>query len=289
MKLILEGPDGAGKTTLAEKLGGKTYHHSYYPDRREMFIRTAESLISDAHSIDRLYYSELVYSPIYHKTPQRYGPGQMRMLDRLVWSTQRAIIHCMPSYGTCHKAWSSGREEMVSDEAQFKAIYDAYAALTFNTPSVKFDWENEHVDDLADRVHDLPMHENKGPGIGHFKPGNILIVGDTASNPMLGVDLPFVHYEGCSPWLTTQLEYSGTNEGDLYFVNGKTMDQSMTDPTFLEELQPKAIIALGDEAARWCEIADVKHLRFDHPSYWKRFRHHDVYPVVNALRGLKDE
>ena len=288
MKYILEGPDGAGKSTLAEKLGS-VWHHSYYPDRREMFIKTAESLISDAVSIDRLYYSELVYSPIYHKTPQRYGPGQMRMLDRLIWTIGRRIIFCMPSYETCHKAWSSGREEMVSDEEQFKAIYDAYDKLTFNTPAVKYNWEVETFDELMEKVNDLQMSENKGPGIGHFKKGNILIVGDQASNPMLGPDLPFVHYEGCSPWFTTQLEYAGVNEKDLYFVNGKTINSFMTDPKFLEELEPSHIVALGDEAAKWCEVVDVAHKRFEHPSYWKRFRHHDLYPLVNFLRSVNDE
>jgi adenylate kinase family enzyme len=288
MKYILEGPDGAGKTTLADSLGD-SWHHSYYPDARVMFTETLRSIISDKKSVDRLYYSELVYSPIYHKTPQRYG-NRTRMLDRMVLSEGRIIIACLPDYETCHAAWSSGREEMVSDEAQFKAIYDAYAAMKYNTPHVTYDWKKETLDDLAEKLAAVEVYENKGPGIGNFKPGNILIVGDTASNPLIdNIDLPFVHWDGCSPWLAMQLDYAGVPESELYWVNGFRLDGGIQSKDFVDELQPRLIVALGEEAARWCEIADLKYTRVEHPQYWKRFRHADQYPLVNLLRGHYEE
>jgi adenylate kinase family enzyme len=288
MKYILEGPDGAGKTTLADSLGD-SWHHSYYPDPRVMFTETLKSIISDQKSVDRLYYSELVYSPIYHKTPQRYG-NRTRMLDRMVLSEGRVVIACLPDYETCHKAWSSGREEMVSDEAQFKAIYDAYAAMKYNTPHVTYDWTKETLDDLAEKLTAVEVYTNRGPGIGNFKPGNILIVGDTASNPLIdNIDLPFVHWEGCSPWLAMQLDYAGVPESELYWVNGFRLDGGIQSKDFVDELQPRLIVALGEEAARWCEIADLKHTRVEHPQYWKRFRHADQYPLVNLLRGHYEE
>lgn len=289
MKYIVEGPDGAGKSTLALHLGGETWHHSYYPDPRVMFTESVRSIISKAKTIDRIYYSELVYSPIYHKTPQRYG-HRTRMIDRMILSTGRIIVACLPDYETCHKAWSSGRDEMVSDEAEFKKIYEAYKDMQYNTPYVTYDWVNEGLDDLAEKLDKVEVYENKGPGVGNFKPGNILIVGDTASNPIIdNVDLPFVHWEGCSPWLAMQLDYAGIPETELYWVNGFRLNGGIQSDNFIKDLQPRLIIALGDEAARWCEIIDVKHHRVEHPQYWKRFRHADRYPLVNLLRGQNEE
>lgn len=288
MKYVLEGPDGAGKTTLADVLG-TSWHHGYYSDPRVMLSESVKSMISDSVSVDRTYYSELIYSPIYHKTPQRYA-NRTRMLDRMILSTGRALVVCLPDYETCYKAWSSGREEMVTDAAQFKAIYDAYTAMTFNTPHVFYDWTKETLDDLAEKLVDVEVYENKGPGIGNFKPGNILIVGDTANNPIIdNIDLPFVHWDGCSPWLAMQLDYAGIPETELYWVNGFRLDGGIQSKDFLDDLKPRLIVALGEEAARWCEIADLKHIRVEHPQYWKRFRTADPYPLVNLLRGHYEE
>lgn len=285
MKFILEGPDGAGKTTLAETLKGTTWHHSYYPELRTMFIESVKSIVSGSLCVDRMYYSELVYAPIYHKVQQRYG-NMTRMLDRVIMGYDRTVVMCLPSYEVCHKAWSSGREEMVSDEAEFKKIYDAYAALKINTPHVYYDWTKETIDDLVMKVEALKVPKNLGPGIGSFKKGNILIVGDKPSNPLIDIDLPFVHLDGCSPWLADQLAKTDVPESDLYWINGFGLDGVMTDPSFIDKLEPSKIIALGSQAQRWCEIAGVNHLRTEHPQFWKRFRNSDVYPLVNILRSL---
>jgi hypothetical protein len=155
---------------------------------------------------------------------------------------------------------------------------------------VTYDWTKETLDDLAEKLAAVEVYENKGPGIGNFKPGNILIVGDTASNPLIdNIDLPFVHWEGCSPWLAMQLDYAGVPETELYWVNGFRLDGGIQSKDFVDELQPRLIVALGEEAARWCEIADLKHTRVEHPQYWKRFRHADQYPLVNLLRGHYEE
>ena len=285
MRFILEGPDGAGKTTLAETLKGSTWHHSYYPELRTMFIESVKSIVSGSLCVDRMYYSELVYAPIYHKVQQRYG-NMTRMLDRVIMGYDRVVVMCLPDYETCHKAWASGREEMVKDEAEFKKIYEAYAQLKINTPHVYYDWTKETIDDLIEKVQALNFPKNQGPGIGLFKEGNILIVGDKPSNPLLGFDLPFVHLDGCSPWLADQLAKTGVPESSLYWVNGFGVDGAMTDPSFIDKLEPSKIIALGSQAHRWCEIAGVNHFRTEHPQYWKRFRNADIYPLVNILRSL---
>mgnify|MGYP000997789991 CR=1 FL=1 len=120
-KLILEGPDGAGKSTLAKSIG-KTWHHGYYEDAKEMFCEVAKSILSECQVIDRCHYSEIVYSGIHRNEKQRLG-SKVRMLDRLILSKKYIVVKCLPDYEICYKAWSSGREEMVKDEVKFKKIY----------------------------------------------------------------------------------------------------------------------------------------------------------------------
>lgn len=287
--LILEGPDGAGKSTLAATItGGKdhlVWHHSYYPDKKDMFWQTAGSILSPVRVIDRMYHSELVYSPLYHGVPQRYGP-RTRLLDRLIWTTCRVIIHCLPSYETCHQAWASGREELVKDEETFEQIYAAYRALQFTTPHISYDWTRDDLNDLAMLVAkaEVLMYPNKGPGIGHFRPGNVLLVGEQSNTPGLGLDLPFVHWDGCSPWLAEQLTHGGIDEQDLYWVNSKNLQGDLLCPDFLEDLSPVVVVALGEDAARWCDLTGIPHVQVPHPQYWKRFRAPDPYPLITLLQ-----
>ncbi len=289
-KLILEGPDGAGKTTLAEQLGGEMWHHSFYPDAKEGFWETCKSIISNVQTVDRLYYSELVYSPIHRQIQQRYG-ARTRMFDRLIWASGRVIVHARPGYETCHKAWASGREEMVKDVQVFQAIYEAYGQLRWNTPTVEYDWTKTSLRDLKEQLAAAAdnMAVNAGPGIGHFKKGNILIVGDQANDPVIGVDLPFVHWGNSSAWLAEKLDASGISESELYWVNCKNMMGDLIMPHFVEELMPRAVVALGEDAARWCSMADVPCFTVEHPQYWKRFRNSDPYPLVNYLRSHCEE
>ena len=79
MLIILEGPDGAGKTTLAnalsEKLGGVEIRHcgpltqppldEYVRDLYDYYVRGTGDIIYDRH-----YMGELIYGPLYRGKSQ---------------------------------------------------------------------------------------------------------------------------------------------------------------------------------------------------------------------------
>jgi len=282
-KLILEGPDGAGKSTLAKSIG-KTWHHGYYEDAKEMFCEVAKSILSECQVIDRCHYSEIVYSGIHRNEKQRLG-SKVRMLDRLILSKKYIVVKCLPDYEICYKAWSSGREEMVKDEVKFKKIYQSYSNLEINTPHVVYDWTKDSIKTLEVKISNLNLYDNKGPGIGNFKPGNILLVGDkTNDKDFGGIDIPFVSWSGCSPWLSDQLDKSSISESELYFVNCITTSNELTSANFIDILKPRLVIALGEHAAKWCELNKVQHERISHPQYWKRFNSKKIYPLIDILK-----
>ena len=69
--VILEGPDGVGKTTLGLKLASILTGFAYYRRRVRVSIRdeTIESLIREATILDRSWMTDLIYSEIGSRAP----------------------------------------------------------------------------------------------------------------------------------------------------------------------------------------------------------------------------
>lgn len=133
---------------------------------------------------------------------------------------------------------------------------------------------------------------NHGPGAGAFRPGHVtLLVGDKPNLPRTGQHLfyrvPFLsmHGGGCSRWLADQLEEAWVPESSLYWINASDGAGIGTEHAFIEKLQPRKVIALGAEAAKWCVEARLQG-RYDqvpHPQYWKRFGKGEHYPLLDFL------
>ena len=72
MIILLEGPDGSGKTTLANKIKQQTGYvllHRSYPKTKEEKAKMKQEYLEAIKSrkniiIDRCWYSEMVYGPI---------------------------------------------------------------------------------------------------------------------------------------------------------------------------------------------------------------------------------
>jgi hypothetical protein len=147
-----------------------------------------------------------------------------------------------------------------------------------------------HARDVYDLMRVLRAPPNDGPGVGAYRNTSVVLVGErpnpNATQPYLG---PFCSASGvgCSAWLARQLEEAGVRERDLYWINAFDEHGAETSPVFLADLKPRAVIALGQVAATWCE----RHLVgvcFDyhsvpHPQHWKRFHHHERYPLLDLL------
>ena len=98
--------------------------------------------------------------------------------------------------------------------------------------------------------------------------------------------LPFVGTDGCARWLAERLDEERIPEHRLYWVNAKRPDGSLTRVGFLQKLRPKRIITLGNTAKLWAQLNKLHHaIHVPHPSYWKRFHHHDRYPLLDVLLG----
>ena len=157
MIIILEGPDGSGKSTFARYLTTvypqfRLRHEGpppqdihaikYYSDRLEELRELWPDYV-----LDRFAFGERIYGPWYRGKDGLGDIGWNIISRQLTYVPHSDIVDrwlhilCLPPYQVCLSTWASGREELIKDPAVFKATYDAYV-------------EAGHVPGLFDVVYD---------------------------------------------------------------------------------------------------------------------------------------
>lgn len=141
MIIILEGPDGSGKTTLANKLAqqtGYTLLHRSQPkteeDKKRMMDEYMQVIKSGKSCIfDRCWYSEMVYGPVMRDASVISYP-QMFELERRLLKNGAIIIHCTGPLTTLWRRCQTRGEDYIVDKKTFDQIYYGYYDLLHTVP-----------------------------------------------------------------------------------------------------------------------------------------------------------
>lgn len=145
--IIIEGPDGAGKTTLCQKIaedfgleicdwkaemGLSRDEMKIHPVRRyyhalsEEFRMTVDQTALENPLIhDRLYFSSLVYGPILEGTIQM-SEEDRRTIARILIALACPIILCLPPKEVVLKNVHGGDYQMEGVKEHTEDIYDLY-------------------------------------------------------------------------------------------------------------------------------------------------------------------
>jgi hypothetical protein len=225
-------------------------------------------------------------------------PRQMtRMLDRIALGCDAVVAFCVAdsrTYAENVNQFSSydkmrdliDRMESAWREINHESPYPIKVVLT-QDDNYKID-----IDILMDQLM-FRSDLNEGPGIGRWAPGEVvLMVGDRHGPSIqpykVDMNLAFCDMAkaGSSFWLSDQLDKGGIDEKSLYWINAFDSDGNPTEPRFIALLRPKAIVTLGDSAARWAETCQLQFNRFAHPQFHKRFQHNEPYPLIEKLKEL---
>jgi hypothetical protein len=172
MKLIVEGPDGGGKTTVIEKLGltrrhlkslrggvgGSTVEGWGGTDPAPVAYIRQLIEAPDGTAFDRFYLSELVYGPILR------GRAAIRESDvDLVWRVASLMgiytVVCLPSFETTFQNVTQlGRERPSYQTPEFlQKSYDSWKRITTFRPAdmIVFNFETDSVKRLQLLLEDL--------------------------------------------------------------------------------------------------------------------------------------
>ena len=155
MIIIIEGPDGSGKTTLAEKLSKQTNYpiihtiHKSQPktdeEKKLMMGEYLQTIRSGKNMIfDRCWYSEMAYGPVMRGTSAISYPDMYELEEQL--TKCGAII----IYATGHKAalWQRCQkrgEDYITSRDDFNAIYENFDRLMkipHHIPVVRYEYKD---------------------------------------------------------------------------------------------------------------------------------------------------
>lgn len=296
---IVEGPDGAGKTTLAQKLAvERDAHYVHFSSMPRVTFALARMYVEAMLPallgyqdvvLDRCWLSEIPYGKVFRGGANRLDPADVRMLERLAMRCGAIVILCMPDKDTCVKNFLGRRSvEMLDDEVQLSKVYDSYLhEVDTELTELSYDYENPPVgfENLPDWFDAFGMHQHpvdvRSAGNWHAE---TVLVGDTFAHHKDNDPLyqwPFASFgdAGCSRWLTRQLASAKVGEFDLLWVNA---DQ---DLRFLGDGSTRRIIALGRNAATRLTELSIRHDLVPHPQAWKRFHFDKPYRLISTLKG----
>lgn len=152
MIIILEGPDGSGKTTLAEKISkmtGWSIEHRSKPNTPEekahmmgeylQAIRLGKNMI-----FDRSWYSEMVYGKVMRDKSYIDYP-QMYELEKRAMQRGALLIYCTGPKATLWKRATQRGEDYITSREKFEAICDEYDKLMqcpHHIPVLKYGYED---------------------------------------------------------------------------------------------------------------------------------------------------
>lgn len=259
MLTILEGPDCAGKSTLAEQLRiranlkAEIIHQGPYAGSVIPETLAKLACATEPHIIaDRLHLGERVYGPVFRRR-DKLGEARHRIMARILMSSHEPVqVVCLPPWNVVSSLWGVRQEdEMLDDMDQLRAVYNGFRDVVRHLPTVDHDWTVSNIWELGEILDEIRTPKNEGPGAGWWEVGNTLIVGDQTPG------LPFCSESDRDLQLASSL--GSIPERDLYWANALTPSGEPEDPSFIDRLEPSRIIALGTTAANWLTQNGIHH------------------------------
>lgn len=300
MGYVLEGPDGAGKSFLAQTVAAQLNMESVHfgppehPPLEEYLhwlvdqdTATLPGRSPHAKVIDRFHLGESVYGPLLRGTP----PLTIPQLSTIEWALMirgYSLVHVTRSLHDLVDVLEERGDDLINAE-QMTKIVEAYwrvMGMSF-MPKVVHDWSaslwNFPFVAWTEAGRKYVLYQTKLgsiPGTGTLEP-EYVFVGERA-NPNLqeqSRDVPFALGQA-SDWLIRAIWYN-LWQAKVYLTNAKKPngdeDMIAEEISLLRDLnhQPFHVFALGQKASKVLNKHGIPHVHVVHPAYHRRFLFHD--------------
>lgn len=247
---IVEGPDGAGKSTLvgSQIFMGEQKDHVGQPKTNDPFTEYMALIRSRCEGplqrkvavFDRLHLGEHVYGPIF-RGADRLGFPASRMIDRYLLQNPVVVIVCLPPlYQIKENVCLTDGTQLPRTTEHLEAIYRGYSELRYNLPVVVHDYTiggDAPYRTMKRCMKIMGAQVNGGVGIGSWMPDNNIVVSTSHHiDPKRRVDVS----------LAAGLHEGGVLEKNLYWM---TVEQMRRDPMAPMRMAAHRVLCIGAAAA----------------------------------------
>lgn len=295
--IILEGPDGGGKSTLAKSLAADhdamvvhcgPFKQVAAGNLARLYVEAMMPAVLGYQTVimDRCWLSEEPYGLAYRNGADRLGPDARRMLERLALRCSVAVLNCLPDFEDVEKSFI-GRKggEYLDNLDQLRMVYEWYSDLKNHTclPVTPANYKKYTRIVRTSKLQGVSANVRSAGNIN----APILLVGDKFGEVKSQDSLyqwPFASFSGsgCSLWLTAQLREAEISERDLCWINSDQPLQAIG-----QLAQNKFVVTLGLEAKQRLANAGIQiHASVDHPQAHKRFKSSEPYPLIHYLKAF---
>lgn len=136
MIIIIEGPDGSGKTTLANKLSEQTGYpieHRSKPETEEEKKKMYDMYLQMCKSkrnviLDRCWYSEIVYGTVM-RDASMISIYDMYALEKQLSKVGALLIYCTDTESALWRRATKRGEDYITSRDDFRSICEQYNKL----------------------------------------------------------------------------------------------------------------------------------------------------------------
>lgn len=309
--IVLEGPDAAGKTMLANKfmtMYGATYIHATYrfadkmPQYQEAILRKAIELSqTQLVIIDRLWLSEAVYAKVFRGGSP--WPMMGRMFDRVLQKHGAVTVICSASTVDRGVEWfkevKGVRPEMYEDVTAVVEEYINFMKSPFmdRIDFFQYNRDNDNTDLIKRIVRQAELlrglQEIAAPEIVsdtyynfagavnmlHSFDKKYLFIGERSNPKGRHITWPFFEHSNSSLYLTKLLEELGIGEHQICWVNALDDKSELIEKRNLEIIQRVVDRGAYPVCLGRVALGIMSHIKTrdgyfgyaPHPQYGKRF------------------
>lgn len=305
---VVEGPDGAGKSTLVREIvratGANPVHLGPFKHVSEGLERLyTEAMLPaiEGHAdvvMDRCWLSEKPYGTVFRNGLDRLGVAAVRSLERLALRARTVVIRALPPIEVAAMNFARRKgvrpeSEMLNDTEQFAQVYDLYATkFRTSLPVIDYDYTGVTASEIIGRSI-VESTSNPHP-LEWATAGSLIapiaLIGDSLAehhNRDMLYRWPFSSFGGGpAKWLGCRLERGEIPEDKLFWTNADVMTPEIISWMKSREMK---IIALGSTAASVLVNSGAPpDYTVSHPNACSKFKpgSPEDYELIPILRRL---